>query len=97
MPRHTRIVATLAPASSWPEILERLIAAGVAVVRLKALGSDPAHLEPVHTALRVGGVLSNSKDVNKPGHRSWLRRVTQGMQGRCVQTTHPKPIDTRTP
>jgi pyruvate kinase len=73
MPRQTRIVATRAPASPGPEILERLIAAGVA------------------------DVLSNNKGVNKPGHRSWLRLVTQGVPGRCVQTTHATPIDTRTP
>ena len=34
MPRHTKIVATLGPASSSPEVMERLIAAGVDVVRL---------------------------------------------------------------
>ena len=34
MPRQTKIVATLGPASSSPEMLERLIAAGVDVVRL---------------------------------------------------------------
>ncbi len=34
MPRHTKIVATLGPASSSPEILERLVRAGVDVVRM---------------------------------------------------------------
>jgi hypothetical protein len=34
MPRATKIVATLGPASSDPEVLERLIRAGVDVVRL---------------------------------------------------------------
>ncbi|MGH7621121.1 MAG: pyruvate kinase, partial [Gemmatimonadaceae bacterium] len=34
MPRATKIVATLGPASSSPEVLPRLIAAGVDVVRL---------------------------------------------------------------
>ena len=33
MPRQTKIVATLGPASSTPEMLERLIDAGVDVVR----------------------------------------------------------------
>ena len=35
IPRHaTKIVATLGPASSSPEILERMIRAGVDVVRM---------------------------------------------------------------
>ena len=34
MSRHTKIVATLGPASSSPEILEKLVAAGVDVVRM---------------------------------------------------------------
>ena len=34
MSRHTKIVATLGPASSSPEILERLVQAGVDVVRM---------------------------------------------------------------
>ena len=34
MPRHTKIVATLGPASSDPAVLERIIRAGVDVVRL---------------------------------------------------------------
>ena len=34
MSRHTKIVATLGPASSSPEILEKLVAAGIDVVRM---------------------------------------------------------------
>ncbi|MFV0370795.1 MAG: pyruvate kinase [Azonexus sp.] len=34
MSRHTKIVATLGPASSSPEVLERMVAAGVNVVRM---------------------------------------------------------------
>mgnify|MGYP006338386489 CR=1 FL=1 len=34
MPRATKIVATLGPASSSPEVLERMMRAGVDVVRL---------------------------------------------------------------
>ena len=34
MPRQTKIVATLGPASSSPEVLERIIRAGADVVRL---------------------------------------------------------------
>ncbi len=34
MPRHTKIVATLGPASNTPEVLERMLQAGVDVVRM---------------------------------------------------------------
>jgi len=34
MPRSTKIVATLGPASSSPDVLERMFRAGVDVVRL---------------------------------------------------------------
>ena len=34
MPRATKIVATLGPASSSPDVLERMILAGVDVVRM---------------------------------------------------------------
>ena len=46
MPRQTKIVATLGPASSSPEMLERLIAAGVDVVRLNfSHGTAQDHIE----------------------------------------------------
>jgi len=45
MPRATKIVATLGPASSSPEVLERMIRAGVDVVRLNfSHGSAQDHL-----------------------------------------------------
>ena len=90
MPRQTKIVAALGPASSSPAMLARLIATGVDVVRLKVLGVDEAHLEPVHTTVRVGGAPSNNQGISEPGHRSRLRLISQGMQGRCAQTTRPR-------
>jgi pyruvate kinase len=90
MPRQTKIVATLGPASSSTAMLARQIAAGVDVVRLKLLGIDEAHLEPVHTTVRVGGVLSNNQGISEPGHRSRLRLISQGMHGCCAQATRPQ-------
>jgi pyruvate kinase len=46
MTRRTKIVATLGPASSSPEVMERLIAAGVDVVRLNfSHGTAQDHIE----------------------------------------------------
>jgi len=46
MPRQTKIVATLGPASSSPEVLARLIAAGVDVVRLNfSHGTAQDHID----------------------------------------------------
>jgi pyruvate kinase len=46
MPRATKIVATLGPASSSPEVLERMIRAGADVVRLNfSHGSKQDHLD----------------------------------------------------
>ena len=51
MPRETKIVATLGPASSTPEILTRMIAAGVDVVRLNfSHGSADDHLQRAQMA-----------------------------------------------
>ncbi len=48
VPRATKIVATLGPASSSPEVLERMIRAGVDVVRVNfSHGSAAAHTETV--------------------------------------------------
>ena len=46
--RHTRIVATLGPATSTPEMLDALIAAGVDVIRLNfSHGSHESHRETI--------------------------------------------------
>ena len=51
MPRETKIVATLGPASSTPEILTRMIAAGVDVVRLNfSHGSADDHIQRAQMA-----------------------------------------------
>ena len=55
MSRRTKIVATIGPASDEPESLERLIAAGVDVVRLNlSHGSIDEHLVAARTCPRGG-------------------------------------------
>ena len=50
MSRHTKIVATLGPASSSPEVLERMVAAGVNVVRMNfSHGTAEDHLARART------------------------------------------------
>jgi pyruvate kinase len=41
MSRHTKIVATLGPASSTPEVLERMVQAGIDVVRMNFSHGTP--------------------------------------------------------
>jgi len=51
--RRTKVVATLGPATDTPEVMERLIAAGVDVVRLNAAHAGPDELEPRLRAVRA--------------------------------------------
>ena len=61
MPRATKIVATLGPASSDPEVLERLLRAGVDVVRLNfSHGKAQDHID------RANLVRSVAQKVGKP-------------------------------
>ena len=71
MPRATKIVATLGPASSSPEILERMIRAGVDVVRLNfSHGKAQDHLERAalvrEVAARVGREVAIMADLQGP-------------------------------
>ena len=71
MPRHTKIVATLGPASSTPEIMERLIAAGVDVVRLNfSHGTAQDHIDRAAmvraAAERAGKAVAIMADLQGP-------------------------------
>jgi len=59
MPRRTKIVATLGPATDTPKVMEALVRAGVDVVRLNLSHGEPAdhrhRLELVHAAARAAG------------------------------------------
>ena len=61
MPRATKIVATLGPASSSPEVLERMMRAGVDVVRLNlSHGPLDEHLD------RLARVRAAATAVGRP-------------------------------
>jgi pyruvate kinase len=71
MPRATKIVATLGPASSSPEVLERLIRAGVDVVRLNfSHGTAQDHIDRAtlvrEVARRVGKEVAIMADLQGP-------------------------------
>jgi pyruvate kinase len=71
MARHTKIVATLGPASSSAEVLERLIAAGVDVVRLNfSHGSAQDHIDRAAmvraAADRAGRAVAIMADLQGP-------------------------------
>ena len=71
MPRATKIVATLGPASSDPAVLERLLRAGVDVVRLNfSHGSAQDHIDRAtlvrDTALRIGKPVALMADLQGP-------------------------------
>jgi pyruvate kinase len=71
MPRHTKIVATLGPASSDPAVLERIIRAGVDVVRLNfSHGKAQDHIDRANlvreVAARVGKPVAIMADLQGP-------------------------------
>jgi pyruvate kinase len=71
MPRATKIVATLGPASSDPEVLERLIRAGVDVVRLNfSHGTADDHIARANLvrsiADKVGRTVALMADLQGP-------------------------------
>jgi pyruvate kinase len=71
MTRATKIVATLGPASSDPEVLERLLRAGVDVVRLNfSHGAAQDHIARANlvreTAARVGKPVALMADLQGP-------------------------------
>ena len=71
MPRETKIVATLGPASNTPEILTRMIAAGVDVVRMNfSHGSAADHIERAQmvraAAANLGREIAIMADLQGP-------------------------------
>jgi len=64
MSRHTKIVATLGPASSSPEVLERLVLAGIDVVRMNfSHGSSEDHLARATAVREIAGRLGRTVGI----------------------------------
>src|SRR5512137_1409592 len=81
MPRSTKIVATLGPSSSDPLVLERMLAAGVDVVRFNfSHGSAEDHLKRAalvrEAAARIGRDVAIMADLQGPKVR--VGRFEQG-------------------
>jgi pyruvate kinase len=73
--RHTKIIATVGPASQAPDVLEALLAAGVDVFRLNfSHGTHESHAEIYHavrqTSRRVGRHVAILQDLSGPKIRT---------------------------
>src|SRR5580704_491410 len=78
MPRRTKIVATLGPATESPERLDAILRAGVDVARINfSHGSAEEHIARIasfrEAALRVGKVAGVMADLPGPKMRVKLR------------------------
>jgi pyruvate kinase len=82
--RHTKVVATLGPASTVPEILDALVARGVDVFRLNfSHGTHESHERTYHAvrdaAARAGRHVAVLQDLSGPKIRTGLLRDGQAI------------------
>ena len=80
MSRATKIVATIGPASSAPDILERMIVAGVDVVRLNfSPGQAQDHIDRARliraTASRLGKAVAMRAQEMADEEREHIRKL----------------------
>src|SRR6187402_2052737 len=85
MVRHTKIIATIGPASSTAETLDELIAAGVDIVRLNfSHGTQASHAEKFHlvreAAKRARRHVAILQDLSGPKIRIGLLAGGQAIQ-----------------
>jgi len=87
--RHTKIIATIGPASRSPTIIEQMIDAGVDICRLNfSHGSHEAHGETFHriraAAAKAGKVIAILQDLSGPKIRTGrLKGGTPVAQSEC--------------
>ena len=82
--RKGKIVATLGPASSDPEALERLIKSGVDVFRLNSSHRRPGQFEELIPWIREAG--------RKAGRKVEILGDIQGPKFRCSMTVGDAPV-----
>ncbi len=98
--RKTKIVVTLGPATSEPEMIETLIRAGVNVFRLNfSHGDHPTHAENIRkireASQRTGTEVAILQDISGPkvriGEIDGVLRLKRGDTLRLTKTRHPDP------
>lgn len=95
LPRQTKIIATLGPASESPEVLEALLQAGVDVVRLNMAHADEAWVRKVTARVRevgdkVGRPVAVMMDVKGPEIRTGARATALPLAvGQAVDVSGP--------
>ena len=88
MPRATKIVATLGPASSEPEVLERMIRAGVDVVRLNfSHGTAQDHIDRATLVREVAHARRHARWRSWPTCRARRSASASSTTARCCSTS----------
>ena len=91
MPRATKIVATLGPASSSPEVLEQLLRAGVDVVRLNfSHGTAQDHINRANLVREIASLRDTGVNVLRVSPQSQRTvEVLNAMRAACDGTSNP--------
>ena len=94
--RHTKIVATLGPATDSPEQLEKIILAGVDVIRLNmAHATEEWVIERVgrirDVSARIGRHVAVMMDVKGPGDSHRRHRAADRPRGRGIFAFYTRP------
>jgi pyruvate kinase len=89
--RHTKIIATIGPATRSEEVIEQMIRAGVEICRLNfSHGSQEAHAETFHriraAAARATKVISVLQDLSGPKIRTGRLKGRQPIEVKSGQT-----------
>ena len=96
MTRHTKIVATLGPASSTPEVLDRMVQAGIDVVRMNfshgTADDHRARAEGIRAAAaKFGRTVGILGDLALEESSAWLAPVAAALL--LLAAFHKKDLD----